>query len=218
MCKPLIIFAVCYCLICLSCKSRVSDEYVISNQIDTSGLNYDKLFLAADKYADSLSNKMGLSKDTVGKKGIEFYKEYRKNNIALVYISDLADTASSSLEATPAILQVKKENDNVHLVAGVGFFGGYAVDIKIKGSKYSGSFYEAAQDSMFKHDTADEKFIEEITVDAQAQKLYLSKVPHFNGNECFFGQYEATFKPYYEKDGGIIIRKMKVKVIFKSSI
>jgi hypothetical protein len=216
--RPLIIAWIFYCLTFSSCKEKDPNEFVISNQIDTIGLNYNNLFATSDKYTDSISNKINPANDLVGKKEVEIDREFRKNNIALVYIFDIADSMANHLGAMPTILQFKKENDAVHLIAAVGFFGGYVVDLKIKDNKYSGTFIESEQDSMFKHQVSDTKFTKEITVDAERQKLYLSKTPTFNVKEQFFGQYEATFEPYYENNMGITMKKMKVKVVFKSNI
>ncbi len=213
-----------FVLITTGCKSVAQDKYIISVNIDSSELKYEKLFPPEmQAKLDSMTKTLNLKPETKIEKE---YKESRKNNVAVIYCYD-SDTlvkfkneGAGSENFIRAISQAIYYNDTLQIVTGVGFFASNSIMIKIAGDGFTGAYNEDADHTpVFKYTKNDSNYIDDITVNALSEKLILNKRPTFNNGEVLMGEYEGVFKPFYEKEvGEEHIRKVKWRVIFKCVI
>ncbi len=202
----------------LACKNgEMKTDYVISANIDTS-----KIFSGNPNIADSIWNR-NPEKINKAKRSLydSFYNALFNHNIAMVWMEDnnLHDSSPRDTFFIPAVCQYTKSNDTIHITASVGFFGGYLIDISIREGKYFGQLTEIAQNPLFAIDTITKQFnVKEITVKAASQSLLLNKIPDFKAGEKIFGEYSATFKPYYENNMGIAKKEIKVRTVFRCNL
>ena len=198
------------------CTAKDESTYKISNSIDSSFLQHYDKSVRDDKWLLNLGGKNDDSSQLVKK-----YSDYRRNNLAILYIYYVDSTGKSTgsiNDSAFGLCQCKKVNDTIEISAAFGFFGGYGISIKIKGEEYAGEFSEHAKDALFAATANQINYTTDITVGQENQKLILSKKLDFVAAGNLFGQYEGLFKPYFERNVGTKMIRQKVKLIFKCTL
>lgn len=221
--KPLISGCFFIILLLASCRSKGQNKYIISANIDSSELKYEKFFPAdLQKRQDSLYANLNLKPKTKKEKA---YKEKLKNDLAIIYAYDDDFSSASNIDSSKskfvrALSYVTYANDTLKITVGVGFFAFAGVVINIRGNYFEGKFITGSDgEGNLKYNKTDTNYVSDIQVDAVSEKLTLNKNPFSNGNNILMGVYEGTFKPFYEKNVGEVHEtKVKWKVIFKCAL
>lgn len=204
--KKLIVLASCILLASCKSKSQVgrATTYVVVDTLNTSMLDYKKLFPESDKY------------------GIELIKK----DIAIIYMYEndslikFSDKQLAKIDYTPTISRAVYINDTLRISTSLGFFAGAAVGIEITKDTFKGYYYENADHTpVYKYRLSDSCYISDITVSPVSEKLILNKRPTFKNGEELAGEYYGTFQPFYEKElSEIKLRKVRWKIVFKCTI
>lgn len=188
-------------LFSFSAKAQNSkwNKYSISKSVNTSGLNSKKLFHGKGKTA--LENNLA-----------DFYL-YR--NGALV-----KPPKDSTRNFFTAGCICFKFDDTLLLNSGLGRSAGVGVGIKIYQGKFTSSLHGSADEkSAYKFKKSDSIYMRDINVQPETQSLKLLNRPSFAADETVIGEYNATYKRFYQrikrKDES---RKYTVRLIFKCKI
>ena len=177
------ILLVCIILSSFSAKSQVTrlwTKYSVSKSINTNNLNYKKLF-------------RGKSKEALENNIANFY--LYKNG---VLIKPKTDSVHSFF--TPGCLCFKFD-DTLLLNSGLGRSAGVGVGIKIYNDKFTGALHaNSGNASIYKYKKSDSLYTNNILAQPQTQSLKLLKTPTFLPNEIIIGEYQATYKRFYQKN------------------
>ncbi len=211
-----------YSIFTLSCKSNNSSNYIVSNSIDTSLLNFEKLFPWMAKRISEDTNMLKFD-TSVNKQQTKNYINDLKKSFSIVYFYEndtlvkRSDSALSKIDYLPAFCESNYYLDTLRITAAVGFFAAAGVVINVYGNKFYAEYHEGSDgEGYLKYNRIDSIYVNDIGVQAITEKLILSKKPSFSNGEVLIGQFEGTFKPFYEKEAGQEhIRKVKLKVVFK---
>ncbi len=172
------------CLTLIACNALAQGEqkwnkYTVSKSINTSNLNYKKLF-------------HGKSKASLETNISNFYL-YR--NGALV-----KPTTKPIHDFFPAGVLCFKFDDTLLLNSGLGRAAGIGVGIKIFEGKFSSSLHAKAGDnSAYKFKKDDTLYKGAINVQPESQSLILLNRPAYSGDETIVGEYRAVFNRFYQK-------------------
>lgn len=112
--------------------------------------------------------------------------------------------------------------DTLRISAGVGFFAGAGVVIKICGNSFSASYgMNADGEDVYKKNLSDKSFQDYVEVAAKNEKLVLQTKPALKRHETVCGYLEADFEPFYEKedyDKKPVLQNYHAKVFFVCKI
>jgi hypothetical protein len=191
-------------LLCFAGKAQDSsrwNKYSVSKSVNTSDLNYKKLFHGKSKAA--LENNIA-----------DFYL-YK--NGALV---KPPKKSKSPYDFFTAGCLCFKFDDTLLLNSGLGRSAGVGVGIKIYQGKFTSSLHgNAGGNSAYKFKKTDSTYMRDINVQPETQSLKLLHRPTFSADETIIGEYNATYKKFYQKikhkDES---RKYTVRLIFKCKI
>ncbi|HEX4850932.1 MAG TPA: hypothetical protein VFV08_09010, partial [Puia sp.] len=174
---------VAFLMLAISVKSQEVqkwNKYSVSHSIHTSDLNYKKLFHGRSKAA--LENNIA-----------NFYL-YR--NGMLVKPPD----TSGAREFFPAGCLCFKYEDTLLLNSGLGRKAGVGVGIKVYKDLFGGSLHaKSGENSAYKFRKADTVYSSDITVQPVSQSLKLYQTPTFSDDETIIGEYNATFRKFYQR-------------------
>jgi len=196
------ILLICATFFVFAGKNQVSpkwNKYSISKSIYTSDLNSKKLLHGKSKTAF-------------------------ENNIADFYLyknGQLVKPPKDSLRNffISGCLCFKFD-DTLLLNSGLGRTAGVGVGIKIYKDKFSGQLHANAGNNLaYKFRKNDTTYMRDINVQPETQSLKLMRQPDFTSDEVIIGEYNATYKKFYQrvhhKDES---RKYTVRLIFKCKI
>lgn len=175
------------------------NKYSISKSVNTSGLNYRKLFRGKGKSA--LENNIA-----------DFYL-YRNG----VLVKPPKDSTRNFFAAGCICF---KFEDTLLLNSGLGRSAGVGVGIKIYQGKFTSLLHGSADEkSAYKFKKSDSVYSRDINVQPETQSLRLLHKPSFSADETIIGEYNATYRRFYQKirhkDES---RKYTVRLIFKCKI
>ncbi|MBS1600175.1 MAG: hypothetical protein JST75_18250 [Bacteroidetes bacterium] len=196
--STLLIFAILFSFTTLAQDSGWK-KYSISKSVNASSLNYKKLFHGKSKAA--LENNLA-----------EFYL-YRNGQL-------IKPPKDSSRNFFTAGCICFKFDDTLLLNSGLGRAAGVGVGIKIYQGKFTSSLHGSADDkTAYKFKKSDSAYMRDINTQPETQSLKLFQKPSFVADETIIGEYNATFKKFYQKirrkDES---RKYTVRLIFKCKI
>ncbi|PWT76195.1 MAG: hypothetical protein C5B59_07130 [Bacteroidetes bacterium] len=176
------------------------NKYSVTRSIHTSDLNYKKLFHGRSKAA--LENNIA-----------DFY--LYKNGMLV----KPPDTAGAREFFAAGCLCFKFE-DTLLLNSGLGRKAGVGVGIKIYRDKFSGSLHaKSGENSAYKIKQTDSTYTSDITVSPTSQSLKLYQTPTFSDDETIIGEYNATFKKFYQRTKNKDeLRNYTVRLIFKCKV
>ena len=177
------------------------NKYSVSKAVNTSDLNYKKLFHGKSKAA--LENNIA-----------DFY--LYKNGVLV----KPPKKSKSSYDFFTAGCLCFKFDDTLLLNSGLGRSAGIGVGIKIYEGKFTGSLHgNAGDNSAYKFKKSDSVYMRDINVQPETQSLKLTKKPSFSADETVIGEYNATYRRFYQKvkhkDES---RRYTVRLIFKCKI
>jgi len=195
-------FLVYVILLSFKGKSQVTpnwNKYSVSKSVNASGLNYKKLFHGKNKAA--LENNIA-----------EFY--LYKNGAP---VKPPKDSARNFFTAGCICF---KFDDTLLLNSGAGRSAGVGVGIKIYEGKFTSSLHGSANEKWkYKFKKTDSLYMRDINVQPETQSLKLLQKPSFSADETIIGEYNATYRKFYQKirhkDEP---RKYTVRLIFKCKI
>jgi hypothetical protein len=111
-------------------------------------------------------------------------------------------------------------DDTVLLNSGLGFKVGVGVGIKIFGDKFTSSLHaNKGNELVYKLTEEDSVYLKSIIAEPVTQSLKLRSDPAY-GSDIFIGEYQATYKKFYQKidDGEDEVRKYSVRIIFRCRV
>jgi hypothetical protein len=112
-------------------------------------------------------------------------------------------------------------NDSLLLNSGLGFKVGVGVGIKIIQGRFTGSLHANKRNTeIYKESADDSVYRKSIVVDPNTQSLILQFEPSYQTGEIITGEYQASYKRFYEKmeDGQDEVRQFSVKIIFRCRV
>ena len=175
------------------------NKYSISKSVNTSDLSYKKLFHGKGKSA--LENNVA-----------DFYL-YRNG----VLVKPPKDSTRNFFAAGCICF---KFEDTLLLNSGLGRSAGVGVGIKIYQGKFTSTLHGSAnENSAYKFKKSDSVYMRDINVVPETQSLKLLHKPTFTADETIIGEYNATYRRFYQKvhhkDES---RRYTVRLIFKCKI
>jgi hypothetical protein len=111
-------------------------------------------------------------------------------------------------------------DDTLLLNSGLGFKVGVGVGIKIFQGKFTSSLHaNTGNEQVFKLSETDDTYKKSLTVEPLSQSLKLRSDPAYGG-DVILGEYQATYKKFYQKtDGGYNDeKKYNVRIIFRCRV
>lgn len=112
-------------------------------------------------------------------------------------------------------------DDTLLLNSGLGFKVGVGVGIKIIQGRFTGTLHANANNKpvfkLYKEDTGYKK---SVTLEPVTQSLKLQSIPIVGSNGIIVGEYNATYKRFYQKNDieDDEIRKYRVRIIFRCRV
>jgi hypothetical protein len=114
-----------------------------------------------------------------------------------------------------------KYNDTLLLNSGLGARVGIGVGIKVMQERFTSSLHANTHNTeIYKTDQEDSVYLPSITVEPVTQSLVLKYYPDGSRNEVLIGEYQATYKTFYQKneDGQDEARKYNVRIVFRCRV
>jgi len=194
-----------YIIIGFNCKGKSANEFIISQNIDTTELKYERVFPEA--YRNYFDSVIGYH----GKKGVIKAKD--KNNFAIIYLNkhntQVRDNALfGDNRFISAFTNTFFKDDTLSINANKAFFeaGDLQVVIHISGKYFAGYYYEHADGlDNFKY----------TLMSPLTQTLVLDKAPAFEYGKILTGRYEGTFRRPSDNHQNTDTAIVRVKVIFR---
>jgi hypothetical protein len=112
-------------------------------------------------------------------------------------------------------------DDTLLLNSGLGFKVGVGVGIKIIEGHFMGTLHANANNTeVFKLYKEDSIYLKSVTVEPVTQSLKLQSLPSDGSNDIIIGEYQATYKRFYQKNEieDDEIRKYTVRIIFRCRV
>jgi|GEM_PF-432468 len=112
-------------------------------------------------------------------------------------------------------------DDTLLLNSGLGFKVGVGVGIKIIEGHFTGTLHANANNKqVFKFYKEDSVYLKSVTVEPVTQSLKLQYLPSDGSNDIIIGEYQATYKRFYQKNEieDDEIRKYTVRIIFRCRV
>lgn len=112
-------------------------------------------------------------------------------------------------------------DDTLLLNSGLGFKVGVGVGIKIINGRFTGTLHANANNKkVFKFFKEDTVYTKSVTVEAVTQSLKIQGLPTAGSNAIIIGEYQATYKRFYQKNDieDDEIRKYTVRIIFRCRV
>jgi hypothetical protein len=110
-----------------------------------------------------------------------------------------------------------KYDDTLLLNSGLGFKVGVGVGIKIIQGKFTSSLHaNKRNEEIYKDSQDDSVYKKSIIVEPNNQSLTLQFDPSYQSNEIITGEYQATYKKFYQKneDGQDEVLHYSVRIVF----
>ncbi len=114
-----------------------------------------------------------------------------------------------------------KYDDTLLLNSGLGFKVGVGVGIKIIQGKFTSSLHaNKHNEEIYKDSSDDSVYKKSIIVEANVQSLKLQFEPSYQSDEVITGEYQASYKKFYQKseDGQDESRRYSVRIIFRCRV
>jgi hypothetical protein len=114
-----------------------------------------------------------------------------------------------------------KYDDTLLLNSGLGSSVGVGVGIKIYQGKFTSSLHANTHNKqIYKLSKKDTAYRESILAEPENQSLKLYQAPSFIPDEVIIGDYQATYKKFFQKNDHSRdeIRKYSVRIIFKCRV
>ena len=114
-----------------------------------------------------------------------------------------------------------KYDDSLLLNSGLGFKVGVGVGIKIIQGMFTSSLHaNKHNDEIYKRSQDDSVYLKTIEVEPNTQSLILQFEPSYLSNEVITGEYQATYKTFYQKneDGQDEERRYTVRIVFRCRV
>jgi hypothetical protein len=196
------ILLICTTFFVFANNSQVSpkwNKYSVSQTIYTSDLNSKKLLHGKSKTAF-------------------------ENNIADFYLYKNGQLVKPPKDSIRSFFIAGclcfKFDDTLLLNSGLGRTAGIGVGIKIYKDKFTGSLHgNAGSNLAYKFKKTDTAYLRDINVQPLTQSLKFIKQPDFAPDEVIIGEYNATYKKFYQrvhhKDES---RNYTVRLLFKCKI
>jgi hypothetical protein len=112
-------------------------------------------------------------------------------------------------------------DDTLLLNSGLGFKVGVGVGIKLIEGHFTGTLHaNASNKEVFKFYKEDSVYLKSVTVEPVTQSLKLQSVPSDGSNDIIIGEYQATYKKFYQKNEieDDELRKYTVRIIFRCRV
>jgi hypothetical protein len=114
-----------------------------------------------------------------------------------------------------------KYDDTLLLNSGLGFKVGVGVGIKIIQGRFTSSLHANTHNAeIYKQSKNDTAYMKSVMAEPVTQSLNLRSEPAYASNEVITGEYEATYKKFYQKndDDQDEVRRYTVKIIFRCRV
>jgi hypothetical protein len=114
-----------------------------------------------------------------------------------------------------------KYDDTLLLNSGLGFKVGVGVGIKIIQGKFTSNLHaNKHNEEIYKDEEDDTVYKRTIVVEPNTQSLDLQFEPSYQSNEIISGEYQASYKKFYEKnqDGQDEVRRFTVRIVFRCRV
>jgi hypothetical protein len=114
-----------------------------------------------------------------------------------------------------------KYNDSLLLNSGLGFKVGVGVGIKIIQGRFTSTLHANKRNTKIYKESADDSVYQKtMVVEPNTQSLILQYEPSYQTDEIITGEYQASYKKFYEKaeDGQDEIRHFSVRIIFRCRV
>ena len=114
-----------------------------------------------------------------------------------------------------------KYDDTLLLNSGLGSRVGVGVGIKIYQGKFTSSLHANSNNrQIYKLSKEDTAYQESILAEPETQSLKLYQAPSFTPDEVIIGEYQATYKKFFQKNARSQdeVRKYSVRIIFKCRV
>lgn len=112
-------------------------------------------------------------------------------------------------------------DDTLLLNSGLGFKVGIGVGIKIIHGRFTGTLHANANNKqVFKFYKEDTVYLKSVTAEPVTQTLKLQSLPSSGSSAIIIGEYQATYKRFYQKNDieDDEIRKYTVRIIFRCRV
>ncbi len=112
-------------------------------------------------------------------------------------------------------------DDTLLLNSGLGFKVGVGVGIKIIHGRFTGTLHANANNKqVFKFFKEDTVYLKSVTAEPVTQSLKLQSLPSLGSNGIIIGEYQATYKRFYQKNDieDDELRKYTVRIIFRCRV
>ena len=114
-----------------------------------------------------------------------------------------------------------KYDDTLLLNSGLGFKVGVGVGIKIIQGKFTSSLHaNKHNEEIYKEAEDDSVYKKSIIVKPNTQSLKLQFEPSYQSDEIITGEYQASYKKFYEKndEGQGEVRRFTVRIVFRCRV
>jgi hypothetical protein len=114
-----------------------------------------------------------------------------------------------------------KYNDTLLLNSGLGAKVGIGVGIKVIQERFTSTLHANTHNTeIYKLEPEDSLYLPSIVVDPVSQSLVLKYFPDGSRNEVLIGEYQATYKTFYQKndDGQDEMRSYTVRIVFRCRV
>jgi hypothetical protein len=114
-----------------------------------------------------------------------------------------------------------KYDDTLLLNSGLGFKIGVGVGIKIIQGNFTSSLHaNKHNEEIYKESEDDSVYKKSIIVEPNTQSLKLQFEPSSQSDEIITGEYQASYKKFYEKneDGQDVVHRYTVRIIFRCRV
>ena len=145
-------------------------------------------------------------------------------NIADFYLylnGDLVRPLKSPYDFFTAACLAFKYDDTLLLNSGLGFKVGVGVGIKIFKGKFSSSLHANTRNKeVYKLSKDGNTYQKNIISEAVTQSLKLRSDPVYTSNGVIVGEYQASYKKFYQKneDGMDEVRRYTVRIVFRCRV
>ena len=200
----------------------------------------DSAMMALNAYADSVYSD-SVNKHWAGWKNFEVEPDYLytlysqrvlkghskaelQYNVADFYLylnGEPVKPENSDNNYFPAGCLAFEYNDTLLLNSGLGFKLGIGVGIKIIQGKFSGSLHANKHNQeIYKDKEEDTVYKKSIEIEPNTQSLKLQYEPTYHSKEIITGEYQASFRNFYEKneEGLDEVRHYTIRIVFRCRV